>query len=312
MSKIIQIQDSHISGKNSKYRIGDYYSDTMDKIKETIQIARDLKAKYIIHAGDLYHSSNVSNIMSDEFIDLVEKSKIPWYIIPGNHDLIGHDWKLSKSTTLAHIFRRCPLIKILNTLEGENYYIEGYNFYHNIEKDIKDNGLVCKDKSDKWKIAITHMMLTLKPFHPSVLHIVAKDCKTNYDVVANGHYHKPWGIKEINRTKFVNIGSLTRRTKDEMDIKPSVLLIDTDTRELKIIELKTVKLSNEVFDLEKIKTLEEFDDNIDEFIASIEDAELESIDLIGKIEEIGKISNADRVIIDELVNRANKFKGTIE
>lgn len=633
MSKIIQIQDTHISGKNSNYRIGDYYADIMDKIKETINLAKDLKAEYIIHGGDLYHSSNVSNIMSDEFIDLVEESKIPWYIIPGNHDSKFHDWKLSKSTTLAHIFRRSKLIKLLDKLEGENYIIQGYPYYQNIEQDIKDNGLICQDKSDKWKIAITHSMLTLKPFHPSVLHIVAKEVNTNYNVIANGHYHcvsedtecltidgwrnydeikigdkiasfnmktklieyqptrfineykyngemynfkheahgkvnmlvtpnhnmvmnkskhlfpyirlaykvyggeklllnvktwnypilynfknkywpkligfilgdgtvrkskkgyisiiisqkinhkhsylrnllrqcnldyklykykqndmaswninyeseknrdfldwfnsnvpnkllnrllislpKPqlkmlfnglinsdghrysnswqtfaqknyntielfeelclrlgkkftttkhrssfqpnnhlwrvnttnritthlvpknitkisykgkvwcptvdngtwiakrkgvafitgnssWGIKEINNTKFINIGSLGRRTKDEINIKPSVLLIDTDTKELKIIKLKSAKAGNKVFDLEKIKTLEEFDDNIDEFMASIEDAELESIDLIGKIEECGKKSNTDRLIIDDLVNRANKFKG---
>ncbi|KKL89048.1 hypothetical protein LCGC14_1918660, partial [marine sediment metagenome] len=83
MSKFIYLQDTHIKGKNPENRIGSYYQDVMNKIKEVISIAKKLKVDAVLHGGDLYDSELVSNVMVDEFIDLVEKSKIEWLILPG-------------------------------------------------------------------------------------------------------------------------------------------------------------------------------------------------------------------------------------
>lgn len=317
MSKFIYIQDSHIRGKNSENRIGDYYSDVMNKIKEVINLAKELKVKAILHGGDLYDSELVSNVMVDEFIDLVENSGIEWYILPGNHDCIGNNWELSKSTTLAHIFRRSKLINELNKLSLRSithkgnyfkYIIQGFKYFHNIEQHIKNKGLVCEALNSPFKIAIIHALVTLKPLPFQAMHVVAKDIKTDFDVVLVAHNHHFWGIKEINGTKFVNVGCLGRRKIDEKDIKPSCLLIDTETKDLKIIELKCAKKGSEVFDLEKVKEIKQFEGEINNFIKSLSDVKIQGLDIRGMVEFIGKEKKVEQEIIKECITRVGGFE----
>ncbi|KKM19038.1 hypothetical protein LCGC14_1659690 [marine sediment metagenome] len=56
----------------------------------------------------------------DEFIDIIEEGKIPFYTVWGNHEEEGHNFSLSKSTTLNHMFNRSLLIKLLTEIEKKN------------------------------------------------------------------------------------------------------------------------------------------------------------------------------------------------
>ena len=308
MSRFLVCQDSHIRGKNSEHRIGDYYSDVMNKIKEVIDIAKELKVKAILHGGDLYDSELVSNVMVDEFIDLVENSGIEWYVLPGNHDETGNNWEVSKATSLAHIFRRSKLINELTIKSDKGYIIQGFRYYHNVEGVIKEEGLPCGASSYPFKIAIIHALVTEKPLPYQCMHIVAKDIKTNFDAVLVAHNHHGWGIKEINGTKFVNIGCLGRRKIDEKDIQPSCLLIDTETKDLKIIPLKSVKTAKEVFDLEKVEEIKQFEGEINNFIKSLSDVKIQGLDIRGMIEFLGKEKNVEKEVIKECITRIEGFE----
>lgn len=312
--KFIYLCDTHIKGKNPENRIGNYYQDVMTKIKEVISLSKELNVDCIIHAGDLFNSDTVSNPIVDDFMDLVEEAKITWYIIYGNHDEIGHNIKNSKSTSLTHIFRRSKYFEHLTSYnegskqEGMTTVIQGFDYYHNIEGFIKEKGLICEYPEAKYKIAVPHAFITLKPFLPHVLHIQMKDIKTNFDVVLCSHYHKDWGIKEIKGTKFVNLGAIGRQGVDEVERTPQVLFVDTDTKELRIIPLKTAKKGSEVFDLEKIKKIKQFEKNIDNFINSLESAEFQALELRGIVENIGKRNKVDKEVIEEVINRIGRFE----
>lgn len=310
MSKFLYIQDSHIKGKNPQSRIGSYYQDIMAKIKEVIEIAKEKEVDEIIHGGDLYDAPLTSNTLLDELVDMIEESGIRWNIVWGNHDCIGHDPSLSKASTLAHIFRRSDLISHFNMHvdSNEKYVIESYDYFHNIENKIKEKGLICSRPNAKFKIGIVHAFITLTPFLPQVMHVVAKDIKTNFDVVLVAHYHQAWGIKEINGTKFINIGCLGRTGIDEVDIKPQALLIDTDTREIEFIPLKSAKPGKEVFNIEKIAELKKFDKNIDDFINSLKGTKFKSLNIKGIIEEIAKQKNIDREVVDCTVERIGELE----
>ena len=308
MSKFIYLQDTHIKGKNPENRIGSYYQDVMNKIKEVISIAKKLKVDAVLHGGDLYDSELVSNVMVDEFIDLVEKSKIEWLILPGNHDEIGNNWELSKASSLAHIFRRSKLINKLTIKSDEDYVMQGFQYYHNVEKVIKEEGLYCATLTYSFKIAIVHALITLKPLPYQAMNVVAKDIKTDYDVVLVAHNHSQYDIKEINGVKFVFLGALGRRKIDEKDIKPSVLLIDTESKELKIIELKSGKSAKEVFDLEKVREIKQFEGEIINFINSLEDVKLEGLNIRGMVEFIAKEKNIEQEIIRECITRIGEFE----
>lgn len=313
MSSFIYCADTHIKGKNPENRIGNFYQDLMAKIKEIIFIAKKHSVDFIVHGGDLFNSPDVSNIMIDEFIDLVEQSKIIWYVIFGNHDEFGHSPELSKSSALAHIFRRSKYIKHLDTeilnaskQEGVDAVLQGFDYYHLIESDIKEKGLMCKYPKAKFKIAVPHAFITLKPFLPHVMHIRAKNVKTDFDIILCSHYHSAWNIKEFNGAKFVNLGAIGRQGIDEINRTPQVLLVDTDTKKLEIIKLKSAKPGKEVFDLEKVEKRKAFEQNIDNFIESLDNVKFQSLDIIGRIMEIGKEKNIEKEVIEEVINRIGK------
>lgn len=304
--KLLYLQDSHIKGINPINRKGDYYQDVMTKIKEVIALSQELKVDKVIHGGDLFDSANVSNVMIDEFIDLVESVGIEWQILPGNHDEIGHNWELSKGSSLAHIFRRSVIINELTLLPDVKKFdsvLQGFEYYHNIEQDIKEKGLVCKTKGKGFKIAVLHALVTPKPFLPQVMHIPIKDIKTDFNVVLVAHNHYGWGIKGYNGVKFINIGCIGRTGIDEVKITPTVAYIDTETQEIRLIPLKTAKKSSEVFDIEKVEIAKKFEQNIDNFIKSLDSTKFQSLDLRGLIEYLAKENNTDKDVKEEVIKR---------
>lgn len=309
--RFIYLQDTHIKGINSENRIGDYYQDIMAKMKEVTSLSKKLKVDYVVHGGDLYDSAKVSDIMVDDFMDMEEESGIRWYILPGNHDEIGHNWELSKGSSLAHIFRRSKLINKLTTLPDAkkfNYIIQGFEYFHNVEQEIKEKGLTCISSNAPFKIAIVHALVTLKSLPYECMHVVAKDIKTDFDLVLVAHNHHPWGIKEFNGTKFANIGCVGRRKIDEKDITPSILLVDTETKELKMIELKSAKKAEEVFDLKKVEESKLFEEDINNFIKSLSDVKVQSLDIRGIVEYLAGENNIDKEVKDCVIERIGGFE----
>jgi len=304
--KILYYQDLHRRGVNSEFRLGNYSEDNLIKFKEILSLSKELDCNYIISGGDNFDSPNISLPMTDEFIDLIQNNQVLLYTIWGNHDENNHSIELSNGTTLNHIFKRTLMIKHLKVLETDKTYIKGYDYYHNIEQDIKDKGLICGIKN-KFRIAVVHAFTTLKPFLPTVLHVPIKEIETDYDIILLAHYHQPWGIKIINDTKFINLGSIGRLDINEADIIPSVLFIDADTQETKIIPLKSAKPGSEVFDLTKVTKAKAFEEDIDKFIASLQTTTFTELDLRGIVEEVGKQKEIDREIIDNLIERIGKY-----
>lgn len=300
--KALYFQDPHISGKNSENRIGDYYSDIMTKIKEILSLSKEHKCDYILCGADIFESPIVSLTICDEFIDLVEKNGIPFYVIAGNHDMFNHSWELSKASTLAHIFRRSKLIKHLDILEGDNYLIQGFDYSHDIEALIRKGQLKLKKPTKKMTIACVHAFITKEPFLPQVSHIPVQEIETDFTMIMVAHNHKPFK-KIIDEVTFLNIGCIGRLNIDEADITPSIVIIDTDKRDYKIILLKTAKPKEEIFDIKKVEQLKGFEQDIENFIQSLNTTKFTDLDLMGSIKFIAKEKNIDNEIVEEIVRR---------
>lgn len=296
--RILDLADSHIKGKNSRNRIGNYYNDCLIKLDEIITLSK--KCDMVIHSGDLFDIPNVALTIIDDVVDRIEKANIPWYILPGNHDMNGASWETSNSTALAHIFRRSNQIKLLTELDLPGCYIKGYPYYFEIEKNIKENGLIC-DNTEKFKIAVTHAFISIKPFHPDVLHVQAKDIKSNFDICLCSHFHSHFD-GQINKTRFFNPGEIGRLSITEAKHTPKVGIIDTTTRDIEIIELKCAKKGTEVFDLEKIEEDKVFNKNLDEFISSIQNVKVQGLETKTVVSIACKELNVDKKVKDLLIS----------
>jgi len=309
--KLIFFTDSHLKGINPISRVGDYYSDIMTKFDEILKIAKKYKVDTILHGGDLFDNATVSNNIVDELLDKIEQSKTTWYITWGNHDLYGHHLSTTNSgnSSLAHILRRSDRIKHITALKPiRDTIITGYDYYHDIEQDIA-TGLISIEQSDSFKIAIIHALVTEKPFLPQVMHIVAKNIKTNYDLCLLGHYHQPFDIT-IDKTRFLNIGCLGRTSIDESNIEPSIALIDTDTRKIDIIKLKNTKTQKEAFNIDKIEQAKHYESNIEEFIKALNSTKFQGLNLRGIVENIGREQQISKDIIKTIIDRIGEYENT--
>jgi len=299
--KLLYLQDFHLLGKASEHRKDNYQMAMFLKLDEILDIAEKNKVDFVVDGGDFLESSLIANTIVDEVLDRIEAKNIIWYMLFGNHCEEGHEIKNSKGTSLAHMIRRSKCIKWLDIIETADCYIKGIEYKHNIEEDIKQEGLF-HDKKGKLTIAIVHALITEKPLPHSAMHVCYKDIKTNYDYILVAHNHHPFEFK-LKDTTVLDIGCVGRRKTDEQDIQPSVLLIDTETKELKIIKLKSAKEGKDIFDLEKIEKTKAFEGNLDNFISSLNSVKLQSLDIRGKVVEVGKKINETKEVVDCVIKR---------
>jgi predicted phosphodiesterase len=304
MANFLILQDFHIAGKNPCNRIDDYRSSCLLKLDEIVEISK--KCDYVISAGDLWDSAVVVNSLVDDVVDRIESSKRIWYFIYGNHDILNYNIESSSSVSLTHMIRRSKWIQHLDILQDKNYYIKGYDCQFGKETELKEKGLMCNYDAD-FKIAITHQFITIKPFHPQVLHVQAKDIQNNYDLIICSHFHSQFD-KTINKTRFLNLGELGRVSISEAHHEPQVAIIDTETKQIEIIKLKSAKPANEIFDLSKYEEIKENEKSIEDFIASLNSATWQACDLRTQIQTIGKEQNVEKEVINYGLNILDKIK----
>lgn len=308
--KYLYFQDGHISGNNPINRKGDFFSDWLIKFDELLSIAKENKVEAILDGGDILHSPNPSYKILDEIADRVEKVGIPIYSLFGNHASLYHSVEHSQYTGLAHLQKRSKLFQHLDFILKDDFVIFGKEYYHNIEEHLLQYGLWFEPEADVnlWKVAIVHAFITPKPFLPQVMHVVCDDINSSdTDLVLVAHYHSTWE-KKVDNTQYLDIGCFGRRSISEHKITPSCVLLDTDKRSYEVITLKSAKPGKEVFDLSKKESIQEFEGQIDSFIADLKDLSVQSMDIKGIIEDLGKKNNVDREIIDILINKVNELE----
>lgn len=304
--RLLNLRDSHFRGKNSVHRIGNMYQDILSKLDEVIELSKD--CDMVLHDGDFFDSPYVSNTVIDDIIDRIEKAKIPWYVTVGNHDMSGANWGASKSSALAHTFRRSKYITELFKpliFKKEKVAIHSYPYFFGIEDTIKKLGLQHKEK-DYFTIASTHAFISIKPFLKQVLHVQAKDIKTNFDLVTCSHFHDVFD-ETINGTRFLNSGSLCRLSITERKHQPQVIIIDTEKKSAEFITLKSAKPAEKIFDFTKVEDKKSFDAGIDKFIKSIESTKFQEMSITGMINQIAKEQKLDKSITQLIFDKIGEL-----
>ena len=314
MAKYLVYTDAHCKGINPKSRTDNYYTSWLEKYIEVFNIAKRKCVAGIIDAGDLLDIPAVSDTIVDDILDIIEDKGIPVWALWGNHCEIGHNKENSSATSLGHMFRRCKLLKELDTLQDSTYIIKGFEYYHEVEKDAKEKGMMMEnpeqkegDKTIPFKVGVAHVMITPEPFFKDALYVLPEEIKTNADLMICGHYHHPWQ-KKVGKTQFVNIGCLGRANIDMYDIEPSVLLLDTDKRSWEIIKLKSAKKGTDVFDLTKKEEIKNNERELEEFISQLKDFKAQELDLVGIVLKIAEQNSIEKKVTDSILKKLGEVK----
>lgn len=221
--KILHITDSHGTVKSPESRTDVYYIAFLRKIYELGYVVKQQKIDMVIHTGDLFHTARVSDKFAGQVSELIKAMGVPFYVVPGNHDIEGYTTDtidqtklglLAKAGVVTILDRNNP-ISITANQNGEEYTvaISGQEYYAHIDEGNPQDFDMQQDEADLNILAV-HAYLTDTPQHPDIKCTMVNDVVTDADIILTGHYHRSfeWDGPDVS---IYNPGSMMRVEQTE-------------------------------------------------------------------------------------------------
>lgn len=231
---IIATADWHLSKSTPISRTDpDYFQTGLDKIQQVANYARKYKAVICV-AGDIFDNLRVTPYMINKVYEALQGIFV--FSVAGQHDMEYRNiTEACAYSTLVELSCIRHLSK--NNRTYDNVLFSGVSFNEDVPRSLYSD------------VVLVHKTITENdpPFFlkdavkSSSIMKLLKECR----IIISGDYHVPFVKKKYNQV-LVNCGSLMRRGKDQMDYKPCVWLIDTDTLAVKALPL-AIKPVKEVF-----------------------------------------------------------------
>lgn len=215
--------DWHIRTTPPRIRKDDYQQALLRKISQILDIAEENAADVLV-AGDLFDRPSCSYSMLNALIGLFSGTQNYVHAIPGQHDLHFHNPDLANTPFGTLVAAKSILYK-------EDWLVGvGWG------EEIPD---------EEAEVLLIHRPIT--PENPPFFMedaVSAKEFVERYGkqfpLIVSGDYHVRHHLITED-TILVNPGPIMRASKDKMDYRPSVYLVDTESREVETIYLDVEK-----------------------------------------------------------------------
>lgn len=314
--KILFFTDTHIRGTTPANRKDNLVDTLEEKFNEVLDISNRHNVDYILHGGDLFDRPDVSISIVSRFVTILNKFKMPIYIICGNHDIYGHNPDTINRTMLG-LFNSIGTVNLIDEnqivfLKKDDVTVQltGQPYIYNIDDNNSLNRYIINDVDPKadYSIHMVHGMLLDKPFIKGIPYTLIDDIKsTKADITLSGHYHSGFGIIKSNGKYFVNPGSLIRITNSLKEIEriPQVVLIDlNDDINIKLIPLKTALPGEKILDRKKIETFIFKNERLVQFKQSIDSTvSFEKLDINEVLLEVSTAEGVAENVKEEALRR---------
>lgn len=263
--RILYFTDTHIRGTTPKNRKDDYVDTLEKKFLEILRMIEKEEIDFVIHGGDLFDRPDISVSVVSRFANILNRIKIPIYMVSGNHDIYGHN-PLTVNRTMVGLLNNLGIVNIIDNLgkvilEKDDIKVQltGQPYIYNID-DPNNRKYYLVDSIDEginYSIHLVHGMLLDRPFIKGIPFTLIDDIKTTKaDITLSGHYHSGYKKTLIDGKYFINPGSIVRITNSlrEMDRQPQVALINLeDTIEINFLPLVSAKSGEDVLDRGEIE-----------------------------------------------------------
>lgn len=284
---ILQITDSHGTVKAPDSRTDLYYLTFLRKLAEITYVIKMQKIDIVLHTGDLFHISRVSNKFMGQVAEIIKGWGIPVYIVPGNHDIDGYSLEtidqtslglLSKTNVFKLLTRQDPIRINAKSSNGQDFTvaISGQEYYSQIDTGNMQDFEMQQPDGDINILAI-HGYIADTPQHPNIRCTYPKDIITDADIILSGHYHRSFALT-VGDTDYYNPGSMVRVEMTEYNKthmpQYGVLNLDLDdqgyvTYNYKFHQFRVAKPGNEVFDYNVSTAIKSHSVTLENFKTSI-------------------------------------------
>lgn len=303
MTKFAFYTDTHFEGSNPRHRIDDFPRSLVEKQKEVYEIAEAEGCDFVTHGGDWFNCHRVFSYgMIDDSMDIVCGSKLKTYIVIGEHDLYGHNIESYKTSTLAHVVRRCGMMEVL----WEPKKVCGVTLFGKHEPDKMADALMVDKNLNDVNVMICHELLTSisAPFDVILTSTLRN---TGFDLIVSGDLHAGFSTHQVDGTWFCNPGSIARRATNDADRWPQMAIISIEKGQAPNIEIRRLKCGkpgSEVFgeSLADIAKSAESDD-ASCFTEELLQFEAESTDVHDFVQKAGKKAGLNEKILNYLLKK---------
>ncbi len=217
--RILHITDSHGTAKGPESRKDIYYITFLKKLYELGFVCKKMNVDMVVHTGDLFHTARVSDKFAGQVSEMIKAMGVPFYVVPGNHDIEGYTTDtidqtklglLAKAGVVTLLDRDNP-IRITANQDGEEYTvaISGQEYYAHIDEGNMRDFEMQQDEADLNILAI-HGYIADTPQHPSIKCTMASDIVTDADLILTGHYHRSFEWSDGQNLDIFNPGSMMR------------------------------------------------------------------------------------------------------
>ncbi|MDO5041248.1 MAG: metallophosphoesterase [Peptoniphilus sp.] len=262
--KILYFTDTHIRATNPKNRLDNFFETLKIKINEVAEISIKENVDFVLHGGDLFDRPDTSISIVTEFAKIFQKFQAPIYIVSGNHDIFGHNYKTLNRTMLGLLdsFNLIKLVndkKIILEKDGIKVQLTSNPFVAGMDAEANRYRYIVSERNPdvNYQIHMTHGFLTDRPFLKNVPHTLISDLlDTEADITLCGHYHFGFKTQKIEGKYFINPGALVRISNSisEINRKPKVVILElTDHIDVREIYLKTAPKGDIVLDRGEIE-----------------------------------------------------------
>lgn len=299
--RFLFLSDTHFRAERSRYRLDeDVVLTQLAEFEEVLQLAKD-KDAVILHGGDFFDRPTPAFSLVVRLLELLNKYKVSFYSVVGNHDVTGFNHDSVINTGLG-ILMETGVVKKLDKVLFPGVAVHGIPAYVNPREGDYTFG---PEYDGLFRIVVSHNFVIPQQVIFDAVH--PREVTTNADLVLLGHYHKAFEHTEGN-TQFLNVGSFSRWSISEKDQTPSVIFIDTVTSEITTIPLETPKLGSLIFDVEAIEDEKKRELDLENFVEGLETTSFDNVDLEQIVLQQGTIQGIPKEIIDLALGRIQVAK----
>lgn len=221
--KILHITDSHGTVKGPESRKDIYYITFLKKLYELGLIIKKYNINMVIHTGDLFHTARVSDKFAGQVSEMIKAMEIPFYVVPGNHDIEGYTTDtidqtklglLAKAKVVTILDRDNPICITVN--ENDDSYtvaISGQEYYAHIDEGNYQDFEMQQDHANI-NILAMHGYIADIPQHPDIKCTMTNDIISDADIILTGHYHRQFEYHNDDFSIY-NPGSMMRVEQTE-------------------------------------------------------------------------------------------------